>query len=34
MIGSGPAVNLPKGGGAVRSLGDKFTARTVTGPAR
>lgn len=28
-----PALNLPKGGGAIRGLGEKFAANPVTGPA-
>jgi hypothetical protein len=26
-----PAISLPKGGGAIRNVGEKFTARAVTG---
>ena len=26
-----PAINLPKGGGAIRGIGEKFTANPVTG---
>jgi hypothetical protein len=29
----GPAIQLPKGGGAIRGLGEKFGANLVTGPA-
>ena len=28
---SGPAVTLPKGGGAIRGIGEKFAANPVTG---
>ncbi|HEY0468482.1 MAG TPA: SpvB/TcaC N-terminal domain-containing protein, partial [Polyangiaceae bacterium] len=28
---SAPAINLPKGGGAVRGIGEKFTSNPVTG---
>ncbi len=26
-----PVINLPKGGGAIRSMGEKFAASLVTG---
>jgi hypothetical protein len=28
---SAPAINLPKGGGAIRGIGEKFAANPVTG---
>ena len=31
--GSAPAISLPKGGGAIRGIGEKFTANPVTGTA-
>jgi hypothetical protein len=29
--GAAPAINLPKGGGAIRGIGEKFAANPVTG---
>ena len=28
---SAPSINLPKGGGAIRGMGEKFAANPVTG---
>ncbi len=28
---SAPQINLPKGGGAIRGIGEKFTANSATG---
>jgi hypothetical protein len=32
--GGAPSSSLPKGGGAIRGIGEKFTANPVTGPER
>src|SRR5437763_1131350 len=31
FITSAPAINLPRGGGAIRGMGEKFAANPVTG---
>ncbi|HKL82681.1 MAG TPA: hypothetical protein VJ879_09195, partial [Desulfobacter sp.] len=31
FIASAPTINLPKGGGAIRGMGEKFAANPVTG---
>jgi len=30
---SAPQINLPKGGGAIRGIGEKFTVNAATGTA-
>src|ERR1700721_3456283 len=31
-VSGSPAINLPKGGGAIRGIGKKFSVNPVTGP--
>ena len=31
LSSTGPTINLPKGGGAIRGIGEKFSVNPVTG---